>query len=109
MCEKFTVWCQKGAFAGGRGAVSTKRAPSWVKGALCARRTALLAGGTPYPLTRALSWAKMGTFSAKRAPSLAEGASYLLKWIIRPFELKEIYLFYYLIDAGEFSYSNDMH
>ena len=26
---------------------------------------------------------------------------------IRPFDLKEIYLFYYFIDAGEFSYSND--
>ena len=31
------------------------------------------------------------------------------KGIIRPFELKEIYISYYLIDAGEFSYSNDMH
>ena len=31
-----------------------------------------------------------------------------LKGIIRPFELKEIYVFYYLIDAGEFSYCNDM-
>ena len=36
-------------------------------------------------------------------------ASDTLKGIIRSFELKEIYLFYYLIDAGEFSYSNDMH
>ena len=32
-----------------------------------------------------------------------------LKGIVRPFDLKDIYLFYYLIDAGEFSYSNDMH
>ena len=32
-----------------------------------------------------------------------------VKGIIRPFDLKEIYLFYYLIDAGEFSYSDDMH
>ena len=32
-----------------------------------------------------------------------------VKGIIRHFELKEIYFFYYLIDAGEFSYSNDMH
>ena len=32
-----------------------------------------------------------------------------LKGIMRPFEFEEIYLFYYLIDAGEFSYSNDMH
>ena len=44
MCEKFTVWCQKGAFAGGRGAVSTKKEQSWAKGALGARRTPLLAG-----------------------------------------------------------------
>ena len=34
---------------------------------------------------------------------------FLFKGIIRPFELKEIYLFYHLIDAGKFSYSNDMH
>ena len=33
----------------------------------------------------------------------------VFKGIIRPFELEEIYVFYYLIDAGEFSYSNDMH
>ena len=33
----------------------------------------------------------------------------VFKGIIRPFELEEIYLLYYLIDAGEFSYSNDMH
>ena len=79
MFEKFTVWCQKGAFAGGRGAVSTKRAPSWAKGALGARRTLLLAGGAPYPHTRAPSWAKKGSFSDTRAPSLTEGASYLLK------------------------------
>ena len=32
-----------------------------------------------------------------------------LKWIIRPFKLKETDLFYYLIDAGEFSFSNDMN
>ena len=32
-----------------------------------------------------------------------------VKGIIRPFELEEIYIFYYLIDVGEFSYSNDMH
>ena len=31
------------------------------------------------------------------------------KRIIRPFQLKEIYLFYYLLDAGEFPYSNDTH
>ena len=31
-----------------------------------------------------------------------------LKGILRPFEVKEIYLFYYLIYAGEFSYYNDM-
>ena len=33
----------------------------------------------------------------------------VLKGIIRPSEFKGIYLFYYLIDAAEFSYSNDMH
>ena len=32
-----------------------------------------------------------------------------IKGIIRPFELKEIYVFYYLIDAAELSDSNDMH
>ena len=32
-----------------------------------------------------------------------------LKGIIRPFELKEIFIFYYLIEAAEFSDSNDMH
>ena len=32
-----------------------------------------------------------------------------LKGIIKPFKLKEIDFFYYLIDAGEFSYSNDIH
>ena len=79
MFEKFTVWCQKGAFAGGRGAVSTKRAPSWVKGTRDARRTPLLAGGAPYTHTRAPSWAKNGAFSARRAPSLAQWALYLLK------------------------------
>ena len=31
MCGKGTFSCQKGAFAGGRGAVSTYRAPSWGK------------------------------------------------------------------------------
>ena len=31
-----------------------------------------------------------------------------VKGITRPFELKEIYPFY-MIDAGEFSYSIDMH
>ena len=31
------------------------------------------------------------------------------KGIIRSFELKEICLFYYFIDAGEFFYSNDIH
>ena len=34
MCEKGTVWCQKDVFAGGRGAVSTKKASSLGKGAL---------------------------------------------------------------------------
>ena len=33
----------------------------------------------------------------------------VIKGIKRPFKLKEIDLFYYLIDPGEFSYSNDMH
>ena len=32
-----------------------------------------------------------------------------LKGIIRVCELKGIYLFYYLIDAAEFSDFNDMH
>ena len=34
---------------------------------------------------------------------------FTVKGIIRTFELEEIYLFYYLIDAGEFSYSNDTY
>ena len=33
----------------------------------------------------------------------------VIKGIIRPFKLKEIDLFNYLIDPGEFSYSNHMH
>ena len=33
----------------------------------------------------------------------------MFKGIIRAFKLKEIDLFYYFIDAGEFSYSNDIH
>ena len=32
-----------------------------------------------------------------------------LKGIIRAFNLKEKYLFYYMINEGEFSYSNDKH
>ena len=32
-----------------------------------------------------------------------------IKGIVTLFELKEIDLFYYLIDAGEFSYHNDRH
>ena len=37
------------------------------------------------------------------------GSYQYVKGIIRPFELKKIYLSYYLIDAAEFSDSNDMH
>ena len=33
----------------------------------------------------------------------------IIKGIIWPFKLKEIYHFYYFIDAGEFFYSNDTH
>ena len=32
-----------------------------------------------------------------------------IEGIIRPFESKEIFPLYYLIDAGEFPYCNDMH
>ena len=65
-----------------------------------------------------------GELDSPRIPRSTKGSNYvrwkidhwrdfnsirLLKGIIRPFELKEIYLFYYFIDAGEFSYANDMH
>ena len=40
---------------------------------------------------------------------LAHIGSFFVKGIIRTFELKEIYPFYYLMDTGEFSYSKDMH
>ena len=49
------------------------------KAPLDARKTSLLAGGAPYLHTRAASWEKKGAFGARRASSLAEGTSYLLK------------------------------
>ena len=62
--------------------------------------TASAGGGQQFP------GATRGPLDTRWTTSTSPGS---LKGIIRPFELEEIYLFYYLIDAGEFSYSNDMH
>ena len=43
------------------------------------------------------------------AAPAADTAIRVIERIIRPFEFKEIYLFYYFIDAGELCYSNVMH
>ena len=74
MCKKFTVWCQKGAFAGGMGAVSIKRAPPWVKGALSS-----VGGRGAVSAYKGAVVGKNSAFSARKAPSLAGAASYLLK------------------------------
>ena len=51
--------------------------------------------------------ARLNDITEKQIPAKLKPIA--VKGIIRPFELGEIYVFYYLIDAGELSYSNDMH
>ena len=70
MCEKGTFPCQKGAFAGGRGAVIGEKA------LFRDRRASLLEGGAPYLLRRAPSWAKGAPFPIRRVTLLAGSHPY---------------------------------
>ena len=94
MSVKSACLCQKGAFAGGRGAVSASK--SAVKGEESvsgARRTSLQTERAPYLLRMMHSYAKRALFCDRTALSLVGWAPYLLRrapqWVERAFFVPE--------------------
>ena len=79
MSVKSACLCQKGAFAGGRGAVSAlKSAVMGEENVFRARRTSLQTEGAPYLLRMMRSYAKT-FFCDRRAPLLVGWTSYMLR------------------------------